>query len=663
MKSNHLRSILLLLLISALCELPAQQSEVDRWLLADVRARAEKGDAQAQADWGTILLFGNLGVAKDEVEGVKWYRKAAEQDQAFAQGNLGACYANGVGVAKDEAEAVKWYRKAAERNYLLAQSYLGTCYANGIGVAKDEVEAVRWFRRAADQNLALAQANLGTCYMKGLGVAQDKVEAVRWYRKAAEQEDAESQYNLGVCYDKGFGVGRNEAEAVKWYRKAAGQSFPAAQNNLGACYRHGQGVAKDEVEAVKWFRQAAAQDYAEAQFNLGASYATGQGVAKDEVEALKWVRQAAEQNLAAAQANLGAAYANGLGVAKDEVEGVTWSRKAAEQNDAGAQKNLGICYFYGKGVAKDEAEAAKWFRKAAEQNDPEAQYYLGGCYFKGQGVAKDEVEAYQWGLLAAAQGYEEAKRIVGALVGSLTPKQILEGQKLARNFKPIEPPPAQSVSSVAPMTRTRGPTSGTGFFITDDGYLITSEDVVRNMGQARLVTSAGIISAKVVKVDTANDLALLKAEGKFAALPVAVSGAPPSGSTVATVGFPNVGLQGFAPKLAKGVIAAPPGTPDNSGSFPVNVPLQEGNVGGALVDERGNVVGVVFAKPVGVAAMAPLGTPPEKVNYAVKSRLLLRFLESVPDLSAKLKAPGDTDRPFEEVIKTAEQATVLVLGN
>ncbi len=51
----------------------------------------------------------------------------------------------------------------------------------------------------------------------------------------------------------------------------------------------------------------------------------------------------------------------------------------------------------------------------------------------------------------------------------------------------------------------------------------------------------------MVKVDAANDLALLKAEGRFAALPVAASRGVKLGGTVATVGFPNSGLQGFAP--------------------------------------------------------------------------------------------------------------------
>jgi len=61
--------------------------------------------------------------------------------------------------------------------------------------------------------------------------------------------------------------------------------------------------------------------------------------------------------------------------------------------------------------------------------------------------------------------------------------------------------------------------------------------VVRDAAQIRLVTGAGFISARVVKVGAANDLALLKAEGRFAALPVAASRAVKLGDTVATVGL------------------------------------------------------------------------------------------------------------------------------
>ena len=204
-------------------------------------------------------------------------------------------------------------------------------------------------------------------------------------------------------------------------------------------------------------------------------------------------------------------------------------------------------------------------------------------------------------------------------------------------------------------------TTGTGFFITDDGYLISNYHVVKDATKVRLLTSAGLIDAKVVQVDAANDLALLKADGRFAPLPIAASRTGLLGGTVATVGFPDIGLQGFAPKLAKGEIASLSGAGDDPRYFQISVPVQPGNSGGALVDERGNVIGIVSAKLDAWAALAASGALPENVNYAVKSSLLLSFLESVPAVSAKLKAPVTADRKFEDVVKSAQDAAVLVL--
>ena len=81
----------------------------------------------------------------------------AEQNDASAQNNLGICLENGPGVAKDPVEAVNWYRKAAEQKDAQAEFNLGTCYANGDGVASSYVEAVKWFRKSADQGLAEAR--------------------------------------------------------------------------------------------------------------------------------------------------------------------------------------------------------------------------------------------------------------------------------------------------------------------------------------------------------------------------------------------------------------------------------------------------------------------------------------------------------------------------
>ncbi len=203
--------------------------------------------------------------------------------------------------------------------------------------------------------------------------------------------------------------------------------------------------------------------------------------------------------------------------------------------------------------------------------------------------------------------------------------------------------------------------AGTGFFITDDGYFISNNHVVKDAKKVRIVTSAGTVAAKVIQTDAANDLALLKAEGHFASLPILPSRKVSLGSTVATVGFPDPGLQGFSPKLAKGEIASLSGAADDARYFQISVPVQPGNSGGALVDEHGNVVGIVSAKLNAAAALASSGSLPENVNYAVKSSYLLSFLESVPVVSAKLKDPLTADRKFEDMVKSAQDAAVLVL--
>ena len=94
----------------------------------------------------------------------------------------------------------------------------------------------------------------------------------------------------------------------------------------------------------------------------------------------------------------------------------------------------------GVGMAKDDVQGATWYRKAAEQNYAKAQYHLGLCYDRGQGVAKEPAEAYKWSLLATRQGDEKAKALVAALQKEMTPAQIAEGEKRAREFQPRPAP-------------------------------------------------------------------------------------------------------------------------------------------------------------------------------------------------------------------------------
>ena len=486
-------------------------------------------------------------------------------------------------------------------------------------------------------------------------------EAVKWYLKAKDELDSRSAYNLGRCYALGEGVAKNKKEAAIWYFQAARQGHAEAQYYLGVCFVKGEGITKDDWQAVAWFDKAAEQGVEKAQLELAYLFSEGIGLPKNIVEAVKCYRLAADQGHAQAQFNLAVCYNYGRGVAKDETAAVQWYRKAADQGIVEAQCNLGVCYFYGRGVARDETAAVQWYRKAADQGNATAQCNLGVCYANGDGVIKDPVEAYKWALLAGAQGVEIAKEDIDLLEKRISASQQSEGQRRAREFKPLGARVSNNADSKEAIANPDPKSSGTGFFITDDGYFITNQHVAGEGTMVKLVASNGLIAATVVKVDKANDLSLLKAEGSFSALPIITSKGIRLGATAMTVGFPNIQLQGFAPKLAKGEIASLAGARDDARHFQISAPIQPGNSGGALVDERGNVIGVVAARLSQKAALATSGALAENVNYAVKSSYLMSFLESVPEVAAKLKEPTIQTRKLEDVVRVVEQASVMVL--
>ena len=134
-------------------------------------------------------------------------------------------------------------------------------------------------------------------------------------------------------------------------------------------------------------------------------------------------------------------YARSLGVTYDGTEAVRWWRKAAEQGEASAQEELGTAYFFGDGVQRDHSEAAKWFRKAAEHGGIFAQTSLGYLYERGEGVPQDYALASMWLNLATAQGQPVAKTEMDRLAAKMTPNQIAEAQRLAREWKPTTPFP------------------------------------------------------------------------------------------------------------------------------------------------------------------------------------------------------------------------------
>ena len=116
-------------------------------------------------------------------------------------------------------------------------------------------------------------------------------------------------------------------------------------------------------------------------------------------------------------------------------------RPLAERGNAIAQFNLGFMYYNGEGVPQDYAKALQWYRKAAEQGHAEAQNNLGFMYEDGQGVPQDYAHAHMWYNLAASsfppgEKRDNAVKNRDIVAKRMTPAQIFEAQKLAREWRP-----------------------------------------------------------------------------------------------------------------------------------------------------------------------------------------------------------------------------------
>jgi len=212
-------------------------------------------------------MRGNYGCVKNEVEGNKWIKLAAKNDEN-SPGSLcaqGICYEMGIGgvVIKNKDKAKECYTKAVEQGYIPALCELGitlmeeaitTTTSSGhtggynqtaTHTHKDEEKlaiAVKLLTTASEAGYAPAIDALAYCYARGYGVAEDKKEAFKLCRMAAEKGSAKAKRNIGIFYEGGdvgrsAGIERNKAEAKKWFLEANAQGYDVQKdlNRIKTC--------------------------------------------------------------------------------------------------------------------------------------------------------------------------------------------------------------------------------------------------------------------------------------------------------------------------------------------------------------------------------------------------------------------------------------------
>lgn len=224
-----------------------------------LRRAAEAGNVQAMNVWGTYLItHGTRGVSDtNEVnrilgEASRYFRNAADRNDANGLYNLGMCYMQGLGVPQDDQNAFGRFQSAAEKEHPEAMNNIALFYREGRVVEKNLERSAKFFEKSASYGNPYGQFNFALALQNGEGVAQDETRAAALLSKAADGGCVEAVDAYGMALLDGRGVQENPEAAFKYFLRAADAGYPPAMENLSKCYQSGKGVKADSRRAMEW---------------------------------------------------------------------------------------------------------------------------------------------------------------------------------------------------------------------------------------------------------------------------------------------------------------------------------------------------------------------------------------------------------------------------
>jgi S1-C subfamily serine protease len=203
--------------------------------------------------------------------------------------------------------------------------------------------------------------------------------------------------------------------------------------------------------------------------------------------------------------------------------------------------------------------------------------------------------------------------------------------------------------------------SGSGLIFSKSGYVLTNQHVIDGSDKILVeVNMAGVsktYNAKLVQKDEDNDLAILKIEDDafkpLNALPYAFkeSGGVDVGASVFTIGYPYaLSGMGKEAKFTDGKISSKTGYNNAINTYQTSIPVQPGNSGGPLFNDKGQLIGVVNAKVKGA----------DNVSYAIKLNYVKNLIELLPDAVELPNNQGINTLSLEEKIKVLSDYVVLI---
>lgn len=231
--------------------------------------------------------------------------------------------------------------------------------------------------------------------------------------------------------------------------------------------------------------------------------------------------------------------------------------------------------------------------------------------------------------------------------------------------------PTQTFGSPSPGHRTspdrqqetggsKPAASGTGFVISRQGHVLTNHHVIEGCAMIRTPIEGRQEFLSILRSDAQNDLALLK---------LSSPGVPHTaifregrsirpGESVVAMGFPLHGLLSAEANITTGNVSALAGIGNDTRFLQITAPVQPGNSGGPLLDQSGNVAGVVVSKLDAIKIAKHTGDVPQNVNFAINTVVVLAFLDAnTVDYST---APSTKKLDHADIGEQAKKFTLLL---
>lgn len=205
-----------------------------------------------------------------------------------------------------------------------------------------------------------------------------------------------------------------------------------------------------------------------------------------------------------------------------------------------------------------------------------------------------------------------------------------------------------------------GLATGTGFFISFDGFLLTNEHVINQARDIKVFVGETGYKARVISLNQQDDIAILKIDIKSKPLEIK-SSEPLPGTEVSVLGFPNIGIQGNEIKSTFGHVNAASGLKGDPRYLQFSAEIQPGNSGSPVIDKQGYVIGIATSTLNQQAAITHTGALAQSVNYALKAEYAADLLnKSEIFLRSNSDSFGATSRV--QLIQRVKESVVLIVA-